>query len=188
MSFDHMNWGYIGLQRRLTGTFGKIPYGLLCPKITSGEAICKVRPTGETASSDVFTGTILVRLLKLRIHSHSVSCATNFVQHAGVEALRNTDEAVEEMAAAFRERRDMLVDLLSDYGVSVPTPQGAFYMMLPVSDDDQSWCEQAIEDAHVATVPGSAFGTPGYARISYANSTERLREAVERLDDDGLLS
>jgi aspartate aminotransferase len=123
-----------------------------------------------------------------KIHSHSVSCATNFVQHAGVEALRNTDEAVEEMAAAFRERRDMLVDLLSDYGVSVPTPQGAFYMMLPVSDDDQSWCEQAIEDAHVATVPGSAFGTPGYARISYANSTERLREAVERLDDDGLLS
>jgi len=61
-----LNWSYIGLQRRLTGTFGKIPYGLLCPKITSGEAICKVRPTGETASSDVFTGTILVRLLKLR--------------------------------------------------------------------------------------------------------------------------
>jgi len=123
-----------------------------------------------------------------KIHSHSVSCATNFVQHAGVEALRNTDEAVEEMAAAFHERRDMLVELLSDYGVSVPTPQGAFYMMLPVADDDQAWCERAIEDAHVATVPGSAFGTPGYARVSYANSTERLREAVERLDDDGLLS
>jgi aspartate aminotransferase len=123
-----------------------------------------------------------------KVHSHSVSCATNFVQHAGVEALRNTDEAVEEMAAAFRERRDMLVEVLSDYGVSVPTPQGAFYMMLPVADDDQSWCERAIEDAHVATVPGSAFGTPGYARVSYANSKERLREAVERLDDDGLLS
>ena len=122
-----------------------------------------------------------------KIHSHSVSCATNFVQHAGVEALENTDDAVEEMAAAFHERRDMLVDLLADHGVRVPTPQGAFYTMVPVADDDQSWCEQAIESAHVATVPGSAFGTPGYARISYANSKPRLREAVDRLDAEGLL-
>jgi aspartate aminotransferase len=122
-----------------------------------------------------------------KLHSHSVSCAVNFVQHAGVEALRNTDEAVAEMRAAFERRRDMLLETFADYGKSVPTPDGAFYMMLPVDDDDQAWCEQAIGDAHVATVPGSAFGTPGYARISYANSTERLREAVERLDDAGLL-
>ena len=122
-----------------------------------------------------------------KVHSHSVSCAVNFVQHAGVEALENTDEAVREMCNAFEERRDMLVDLLRDYGVSVPKPTGAFYMMPAVADDDQAWCEQAIEDAHVATVPGSAFGSPGYARISYANSKERLREAVTRLDDEGLL-
>jgi aspartate aminotransferase len=57
-------------------------------------------------------------------------------------------------------------------------------MMLPVDDDDQAWCEGAIEDAHVATVPGSAFGTPGYARLSYAASEGRLREAVERLADN----
>jgi aspartate aminotransferase len=122
-----------------------------------------------------------------KVHGHSVSCATNFVQHAGIEALENTDEAVEEMRAAFRERRDLLVDLFADHGTTVPTPEGAFYMMLPVDDDDQSWCERAIEDAHVATVPGSAFGTPGYARISYANSQDRLREAVDRLDGEGLL-
>jgi aspartate aminotransferase len=59
--------------------------------------------------------------------------------------------------------------------------------MLPVDGDDQAWCEGAIEEAHVATVPGSAFGTPGYARISYANSKERLREAVDRLTDEGFL-
>jgi aspartate aminotransferase len=81
----------------------------------------------------------------------------------------------------------MLVDLFGDHGKEIATPQGAFYMMLPVAEDDQAWCEQAIEDAHVATVPGSAFGTPGYARISYANSKERLQEAVERLSDEGLL-
>ena len=122
-----------------------------------------------------------------KVHSHSVSCAVNFVQHAGVEAIENTDDAVTEMRDAFAERRDMLVDLLRDHGVSVPEPQGAFYMMPAVADDDQAWCEQAIEEAHVATVPGSAFGSPGYARISYANSKERLREAVARLDDEGLL-
>ena len=116
-----------------------------------------------------------------KLHSHSVSCAVNFVQHAGIEALRNTDDAVVEMRDAFEERRDFLVDLLAEHGVDVAVPDGAFYMMLPVADDDQAWCKGAIEDAHVATVPGSAFGSPGYARISYAKSTERLAEAVERL-------
>jgi aspartate aminotransferase len=122
-----------------------------------------------------------------KLHSHSVSCATNFVQHAGIEALENTDDAVEEMVAAFEDRRDFLVELLGDQGVDVAVPDGAFYMMVPVDDDDQTWCERAIETAHVATVPGHAFGTPGYARVSYANSTERIREAVDRLVDHELL-
>jgi aspartate aminotransferase len=122
-----------------------------------------------------------------KIQSHSVSCAVNFVQHAGVEALRNTETAVAEMRDAFRGRRDMLADLLADHGVDVSVGDGAFYMMLPVDPDDQSWCEGAIETAHVAAVPGSAFGTPGYARISYAASQERLREGVERLAEHGYI-
>ena len=122
-----------------------------------------------------------------KLQSHSVSCATHFVQYAGVEALENTDDAVAEMREAFRERRDMLVDLFADHGKEVPFPDGAFYMMLPVDADDQAWCEGAIEEAHVATVPGSAFGTPGYARLSYAAGEERLNEGVERLASAGYL-
>jgi len=122
-----------------------------------------------------------------KIHSHSVTCAVNFVQHAGVEALENTDEAVEEMRDAFEERRDMLVDLFADHGKEVVKPEGAFYMMLPVADDDTAWAEEAIGEAHVATVPGSAFGTSGYVRLSYASSKDRLREAVGRLADHDLL-
>ncbi|MES3517559.1 MAG: pyridoxal phosphate-dependent aminotransferase [Natronomonas sp.] len=136
-----------------------------------------------------------------KLHSHSVSCAANFVQHAGVEALKNTDESVEEMRSAFRSRRDLLLELFADYGKDIPTPEGAFYIMLPVDADcagledrstedeavDQAWCKGAIEDAHVATVPGSAFGTPGYARLSYAASEERLTEGVERLADAGYI-
>jgi len=124
-----------------------------------------------------------------KLHSHSVSCAVNFVQHAGIEALENTDDAVVEMREAFRERRDMLLDLFDEHGVDVPTPEGAFYMMPHVAPDgdDQTWCEEALEDTAVATVPGSAFGAPGYARISYAASEQRLREAVDRLADHGYI-
>jgi aspartate aminotransferase len=122
-----------------------------------------------------------------KVHSHSVSCATNFVQHAGIAALRKVDEEVDEMVAEFEARRDLLVSKFHDRGVDVVEPQGAFYMMVPVADDDQAWCDEAISDAHVATVPGSAFGTPGYARLSYANSMDRLEAAVARLDDHDLL-
>ena len=122
-----------------------------------------------------------------KLHSHSVTCATHFVQYAGIEALRNTEEAVTEMTEAFEQRRDLLCDRLAEHGIDVPKPEGAFYLMLPVEEDDQEWCERAIEEAHVATVPGSAFGTPGYARISYAASAERLETAVDRLADTGLL-
>ncbi len=119
-----------------------------------------------------------------KLHSHSVSSAVNFVQHAGIEALK-TDDAVAEMTDAFEQRRDLVVDRLAEEGIDVSVPDGAFYMMIPVDEDDQAWCEGALEDAHVAAVPGSAFGTPGYARISYAASEERLREGITRLADEG---
>ena len=124
-----------------------------------------------------------------KVHSHSVSCAVNFVQHAGVEAITNTDEAVEEMRQAFAERREFLMGLFEDHGVHVPEPQGAFYMMPEIAPDgdDTEWCDEAISEAQVATVPGTAFGTPGYARISYANSKERLQEAVDRLAEHDLI-
>ena len=140
-----------------------------------------------------------------KVHSHSVSCAVNFVQHAGVEAITNTEEAVEEMRQAFAERREFLMGLFEEHGVHVPEPQGAFYMMpeiapdgdsesrsdsdnLPVEPgDDTEWCDEAISEAQVATVPGTAFGTPGYARISYATSKERLQEAVDRLAENDLI-
>jgi aspartate aminotransferase len=116
-----------------------------------------------------------------------VTCAANFVQHAGIEALEQSAADVTHMVDAFRERRDLLVDLLEENGTAIRRPDGAFYLMAPVADDDKSWCERALQDAHVATVPGSAFGTPGYARFSYTCGTERLREGIDRLVENGLL-
>lgn len=125
-----------------------------------------------------------------KIHSHSVTCAPNFVQHAGVEALRSVKSEVATMVRAFRNRRDLVVDLLADHGNPIPQPEGAFYAMIPTEGgpaDDVEWADTAITDANVATVPGSAFNAPGYARISYAASGERLKEGFSRLADAGLI-
>lgn len=125
-----------------------------------------------------------------KIHSHSVTCAPNFVQRAGVEALRSVETEVAAMVEAFEKRRDLVVDLLADRGKMIPRPQGAFYAMIPTDEgagDDMAWCDTAIEDAHVATVPGSAFNAPGYARISYAASEDRLKEGFSRLAEEGLI-
>jgi aspartate aminotransferase len=125
-----------------------------------------------------------------KVHSHSVTCAANFVQRAGVEALRSVETEVAEMVAAFENRRDLVVDLLADRGKEIPRPEGAFYAMIPTEEgpnDDMEWCDRAIEDAHVAAVPGTAFNAPGYARISYAASEERLREGFSRLAEEGLI-
>jgi aspartate aminotransferase len=124
-----------------------------------------------------------------KVHSHSVSCATNFVQRAGVTALTDSavNDAVREMVDAFHERRDLLAAHLTDHGVDLSVGDGAFYAMPRVDDDDVAWCETAIEDAHVACVPGSAFGAPGHARFSYAASQDRLEEAVDRLSTAGLI-
>lgn len=121
------------------------------------------------------------------LQSHSVTCAVNFVQRAGVEALKNSDDAVDEMVDTFERRRNTIVNLLNNQDIDVTVPEGAFYIMVPVDQDDQAWCERAIENAQVATVPGSAFGTPGYARFSYAHSEKRIREAIDRLDEHGLI-
>jgi aspartate aminotransferase len=55
--------------------------------------------------------------------------------------------------------------------------------MSPTDDDDMAWTDAAIEDAHVATVPGSAFNASGYARISYAVNVETLKEALSIMGD-----
>lgn len=122
-----------------------------------------------------------------KVQSHSVSCATNFVQRAGITALQDCETDVEEMRSGFEQRRDALVDRLHQEGVDVTVPEGAFYLLVPVDADDAEWCERAIQEAHVATVPGSAFGAPGYARLSYAASLDRIQEGIDRLVEQDFL-
>ncbi|MFB6094648.1 MAG: pyridoxal phosphate-dependent aminotransferase [Halanaeroarchaeum sp.] len=115
----------------------------------------------------------------LRVHQYVQACASAPAQHAAEAALTGPQDRVEEMVAAFEERRDVLLDGLEDMGLDVPRPQGAFYVMPAVPD---GWVDEVI-DRGVVVVPGAAFGEhgAGYARISYAASLADIEAALDAM-------
>jgi len=116
-----------------------------------------------------------------------VSCACTFGQHGAIAAIRGPWEPVEEMIAEFRRRRDFLVDALNALpGVSCVRPRGAFYAFPNITGTGLAADElsrRLLDEAGVATLPGTAFGPAGagYLRLSYASAFERLEAAVERM-------
>ena len=117
----------------------------------------------------------------LRVHQYGQACASAPAQYAAEAALTGPQDRVQEMVDTFEQRRDLVLDGLTDAGLEVPTPEGAFYAMPKVPD---GWCEEVLERG-VVVVPGDAFGAngEGYARLSYATGTEELKEALEIMDD-----
>ncbi|MHB9285754.1 pyridoxal phosphate-dependent aminotransferase [Halobacteriales archaeon Cl-PHB] len=113
----------------------------------------------------------------LRVHQYAQACASAPAQYAAEGALTGPQDRVDEMVAAFEERRDVVLDGFADMGLECPTPRGAFYAMPKVPD---GWVDEVI-DRGVVVVPGEAFGEhgEGYARISYATGMEELKEAIE---------
>jgi aspartate/methionine/tyrosine aminotransferase len=119
--------------------------------------------------------------------THSVGCTATFTQFAGLEAILGPQDRVEVVVAAFRQRRDLIVEgLQSIPGVRCPVPQGAFYVFPNVTSFGSSSAELAdylLQEAGVAVLPGTAFGRygEGYLRFSYANSAEKIATALERV-------
>ncbi|HEY6586230.1 MAG TPA: pyridoxal phosphate-dependent aminotransferase [Candidatus Methanoperedens sp.] len=122
----------------------------------------------------------------LKLHSHSVSQATSFVQYAGIVALQGDQAPVAAMVREFRARRDLLVRGLNKIGIKCARPDGAFYAFADVSayGTGEKVAELLLNKAFVATTPGSAFGEAGndFIRISYATSQERIKEALRRME------
>ena len=122
----------------------------------------------------------------LKLHSHSVSQATSFVQYAGIAALQGDQAPVVAMVREFRARRDLLVRGLNNIGIKCARPDGAFYAFADVSEygTGEKVAELLLNKAFVATTPGSAFGEAGndFIRISYATSQERIKEALKRME------
>ncbi len=123
----------------------------------------------------------------VRLAVNSWSCVNAPTQWAGIAALTGPQDAVDEMMRAFDERRRAIVPLLNALpGVSCVMPGGAFYAFPNISGTGMKAKElqtRLLEEAGVATIAGTSFGVhgEGYLRFSYANSLERIEEALERV-------
>lgn len=123
-----------------------------------------------------------------RIQEHSVSCATSFVQKAGVSALRDPQECVAAMVKEFKRRRDFIAKRLNAIAdVTCVKPMGAFYAFANFSayeKDSFKLADFLLEKAGVAVIPGAAFGKAGegFLRLSYATSMENINKSMERIE------
>jgi len=128
----------------------------------------------------------------LKLQSQSISNPTSIAQYAALEALRGGMESVAEMVAQFAKRRRRILEGLREIpGVTCHEPEGSFYVFPNVTGAVNSYSgEQAdtlkvarelLDREHVVVISGEAFGAPGYLRISYATSMERIEEGLRRL-------
>ena len=129
-----------------------------------------------------------------KIQGQATSCANSIGQKAGIEALTGDQSCVEDMKAAFKERRDFIVKLMNELpGVTCAVPGGAFYVFPDFSSylgkvangqklkDTFDISEYILGCASVVTVPGDGFGAPGHIRFSYATSTDIIEKGIERV-------
>ena len=124
------------------------------------------------------------------LQSHATSNVNNVAQRAAIAALEGDLSAVDEMRTAFDRRRKTIVSMLNEIeGVFCPLPQGAFYAYPSVGGllertgiaSSSELAEYILNEAEVAVVPGEAFGSPGYLRLSYALGDDDLVEGITRI-------
>lgn len=129
-----------------------------------------------------------------KIQSHSTSHASSISQAAAIEALAGPQYVIDEMKDTLIKRREYFYDALTSIkGISCYKPEGAFYLFPNVSayfnkhtdvldvKNSFDFSMHLLYEAHIAVVPGSAFGKEGHVRMSYATSTENLKEAIYRM-------
>jgi len=131
----------------------------------------------------------IIKAMK-KIQGQSTSNPTSIAQAAAVEALNGDQVFIETMVEAFEQRHDFLLESLNAIeGIECPRSSGAFYSFPRVQGlidrlgliDDVDFATYCLEKLNIALVPGSAFGAPGYVRLSFATSMDNIKEAVERL-------
>lgn len=132
-----------------------------------------------------------------KLQSQSTSNTSSVSQAAAVEALNGPQDFIEEMKTVYRQRRDLVVDMLNNApGLHCHKPEGAFYVFPSIAGcigktsrsgvkivDDEAFVTALLDEEGVAAVHGAAFMYPGYFRISYATDTESLRKACARIQN-----
>jgi aspartate/methionine/tyrosine aminotransferase len=123
-----------------------------------------------------------------RLVTNSVSCTASFTQVAAIEALNGPQDEANKIVAEFKSRRNVIVDGLNAIpGITCAMPKGAFYTFPNVDGTGQSSREFAdglLQEAGVACLAGESFGQfgKGFLRFSFANSTENIERALDRID------
>ncbi|OMD44930.1 aromatic amino acid aminotransferase [Paenibacillus borealis] len=123
----------------------------------------------------------------LKIHQYTAMCAPVLGQIAAIESLRSGLPDKDRMKACFRQRRTLFVEGLRTIGLHCHQPQGAFYAFPSIAHTglkSEEFALRLLREAGVAAVPGHVFGSggEGHIRCSYSTSTERLTEALERME------
>jgi len=116
-----------------------------------------------------------------KVQQHSISQVTTFAMWGGVAALKGDQQCVEDMRREFDKRRKYVMGELSKMGYTMAPAEGAFYAFVRVAGGDMEVASRWLDKGHVAATPGSAFYAPGWIRLSYAASMEKLREAMGRI-------
>ena len=116
-----------------------------------------------------------------KVQQHSVSQAVTFAMWGAVAALKGDQRCVGEMRSEFDRRRKYILCELNRMGYKTAPADGAFYAFVNVGGDDMETTTRWLEKGHVAVMPGSAFYAPGWIRLSYATSMEKLNEAMGRI-------
>lgn len=124
-----------------------------------------------------------------KLITNSVSCASTFIQYAGIEAIKGPQSEVDKMVKKFKERRDYIVkEFQSIEGVKIIEPKGAFYVFPYIGNivkDIKGFCDHLLYEYGVAVLPGSCFGKycEGFIRISYAASMEDIKEGMKKIKE-----
>ena len=121
------------------------------------------------------------------IQSHMASNPSSISQWASVGAIEYAESDIELHRAEFERRRGILCKEISVEGIHLTRPDGAFYAFLDVRGskipDDMEFCRRILEEKYVALVPGTAFMSPGFVRMSYACSERELLEGISRIKE-----
>lgn len=132
-------------------------------------------------------GPALIIKQMLKIHQYAILCAPTNSQYAAIEGLKHCEDEVQEMRAAYNERRHFLLNEFEKMQLSCFEPFGAFYVFPNIKEfgmTSEEFATRFLQEEKVAVVPGSAFGDcgEGFIRVSYAYSLEDLKEALGRLE------
>lgn len=125
----------------------------------------------------------------IKSHQYLVTAANTMAQHAAVEALTAGKNDAEPMKKEYIQRRDYIIDKMTDLGFEIIKPDGAFYIFAKIpagySQDSFAFLKDFAQKKAVAFIPGAAFGQygEGYVRLSYAASMGTIREAMKRLEE-----